>query len=696
MSKPLAFSLVYSLLVPQWSHAHTVDEVVVSGVKERLYQAGMLKDSIEKTEVISADSIEKEQADNLTQAIAKSPGVRVNSDCSMCGVKRVMLNGLRAEHTSILVDGVPIHSLVSSVYGLDATSVAGVERIEIARGAGASLIAPEAIGGTINLITKQAHTNELDLDLAAGENNYQKLAAVGTWLTNADSTSITAIAQKDSRDQVDGDHNGVSENPQLDNQSINLRLSQDIGQQDNFTLRAKQAVSEIFGGPMHTNIAAVQRDYFAAPEFQATPLFINDDVRNPYSAKPWQTAEWIKSSRNEVVGSWLHEASSDLNITLTASLAQHQQKSFYEGFIYHADNDVNYFDNRINYSLTDNQHLTMGVDHRRETLRSQTNSSSPNYVTDSFNYRSTGIYLQDTWTMSTALEIAFALRADKLMADFIDPKKPGEEIEQSLVSPRVDMRLAHSEAWNSRLSWGRGYRVPLSFFESDHGLLDSETGFNIAIQRVERSNSGNYSLNYAQGQLNATGSIAYTQVNNLAQLTSDNDVPTLGQAHNRADVMDYDLALTYKINDFFSLSSVAELYRYNNAFKQAFSVAPIEQRVSLSMDMQWHSWDTYLSAVWIGARDLTDYATPTHPSFDSAGQFPKSTQAPSYWTLDLQSSYELAAGYKIYLGAYNLLNYSQVRDAQTPLFYQDGEFDVTHVYGPLRGREIYMGIRCVF
>ena len=99
----------------------------------------------------------------------------------MCGVKRVMLNGLRGEHTTILVDGVPTHSLVSSVYGLDATSAAGVERIEIARGAGASLIAPEAIGGTINLITKQARADELDLDIAGGDNNYRKIAAVGTW-----------------------------------------------------------------------------------------------------------------------------------------------------------------------------------------------------------------------------------------------------------------------------------------------------------------------------------------------------------------------------------------------------------------------------------------------------------------------------------------------------------------------------------
>ncbi|HMU65808.1 MAG TPA: hypothetical protein PKE57_01605 [Cellvibrionaceae bacterium] len=57
--KPLPFTLTLlgSLLLAQLSHAHSVDEVVVTGVKERLYAAGMLKDSIEKTEVVAAESM---------------------------------------------------------------------------------------------------------------------------------------------------------------------------------------------------------------------------------------------------------------------------------------------------------------------------------------------------------------------------------------------------------------------------------------------------------------------------------------------------------------------------------------------------------------------------------------------------------------------------------------------------------------
>ncbi len=695
----LALALSPSLITLSVSAEDTVktEEVTVTGVKERLYQSGMLKDVIQKTEVISGESIEKAQAENVTEAIAKTPGVRVSNECSMCGVKRVMLNGLRGEHTTVLVDGIPTHSMVSGFYGLDATGSAGIERIEIARGAGASLIAPEAIGGVINLITKEAKRDELVVDIAGGETGYRKASAVGTLVTNNDSTRITFVAQADNRNQVDGDNNHVSESPSMDNKSASLRLSQELGEQNNLTLRASHSDSDIFGGPTDTSIGAVKNDFFTDPTFASEQLFEDDDVRNRFTGRGWETTEWIRTKRNEFSGSWLHEANERFNFTLTTSLAQHEQNSFYEGFIYDADDDVQYNDIRANYALTSAHHLTFGADSRRETLRSHTNADSVNYVSDSFDYNSAGIYAQDTWTATDALQVAIAVRADTLMADFVDPQKPGKEIDQTLVSPRLDMRLTHSDELSSRLSLGQGYRVPLSFFESDHGLLDSGSGFNINIDRVERSKSANYSLNLENEKWSATASLAYTRVENLAYLSADeNDVPTLDQLKDSVDVTAFDLAATYKITDEISISAIAEQFHYGKTIKPAFSIAPIEQRLTLSTDVEIGKWDTYLSAVWIGSRNLLPYGTPQNPTFDAAGNHPKSTEAPSFWTIDLQTTYSLSDQYKLYLGAKNMLDYTQVKDEQTPLFFEDGGFDVAHIYGPLRGREIYLGIKCTF
>lgn len=51
----------------------------------------------------------------------------------------------------------------------------------------------------------------------------------------------------------------------------------------------------------------------------------------------------------------------------------------------------------------------------------------------------------------------------------------------------------------------------------------------------------------------------------------------------------------------------------------------------------------------------------------------------------------------LYAGVSNLLDYTQAGDEDTPLFFDaDGGFDVGYIYGPLRGREIYAGLKMEF
>lgn len=671
-----------------------VETISIIGVRERLYEAGMLKDTVQKTELVSDVTIDKLQAANLTEAISTSPGVRVNNECSMCGVKRVMLNGLRGEHTTVLVDGLPAFTMMSGFYGLDATTSAGVESVEIARGAGASLIAPEAIGGTINLVTKKALQDSLSIDLSAGENGYKKGSLVATSVLNKEQTRLTFAAQYDDRDQYDGDNNGVSENPELENQSAMLFISHDFSKQDSLHFRVNFANSEIFGGPTNTTIDDVKRDYLSEPNFESESLFVDDDVRNQYIGRGWETTEWIKSERAEAYVSWLHEFNSSLNMTLSASHNEHSQESFYEGFIYDADNDMNYFDARFNWAFIDNHVLTFGADSRKESLKSQTNSTSPDYVSDSFDYDTTGIYLQDSWYLSSDLEVNFALRIDQVEADFTDASKVSTEIDETVYSPRIDLRYDHNDQWTSRFSAGRGYRAPLSFFESDHGILDSGVGFDIQVDELERSKSVNYALSFMGEALNLTASLAYTNVENLASLSeNENGVPVLEQMTADADVFVSDIVVGYQVTEALNISLTAENYDYSDEFKQSYGVVPVEQRAILTADWEIAGWDIYSTATWVGSRDLTEYGTPETPTFDAEGLMPMAKSAPAYWTIGAKVSKHLTENIDIYFGANNLFNYTQVEDMQTPLFYEDGGYDVAYIYGPLRGRELYAGIK---
>ncbi|WP_345841422.1 TonB-dependent receptor plug domain-containing protein [Shewanella algae] len=721
--KPTYLAVVLAaLLSPQLMAAETeeaqepaaenMERLSVVGVRQRLEQAGTLANTIMKTEVIDASIIENKNAVNLSEAIDNSPGVKVSNECSMCGVKRIMLNGMKGEQTTILVDGLPVHTMISGYYAVDAIPTTGIERIEVARGAGASLIAPEAIGGTINIISYEPTENGAELDIAAGENGYRKVGFLGKGVSEDGRTRATLVAQYDDRDQFDADDNKVNEAPLQENRSVTARISQDIGDFDNLVLRIANIQSEIFGGPMlgsnfadgtASSIGSVLSGFDDKPS-EPQQLFEDGDIRKRYKGKAWETTEWIKTERNEASLAWLKEFSDDWNMHLAVSYAEHKQDSFYEGFDYTADDKMWFFDARFNYLLNDSHLLTFGADLRTEEMRSHSRagSANPDYVSDSFDYDVKGLYLQDTWQVTDDLEVAMALRYDSITADFTDPSKPGTELDESILSPRVDIRLRHNELWTSRLSAGRGYRAPLSFFETDHGILDGSLGFDIDIDELERSNSVNYALSYEGDRLTSTASVAWTEVEHLAALTTnDQGIPLLTQLDEKASVVTTDIALGYRLTDDLTVNLTGEHFDYDSVFKSSYAVAPIEERVTLSVDWDVNDWEFFANLVWIGSRDLSQYGYEGYNRLDANGKVDpdskKRTDAPSYFTLDLRASYQFNDNLSFYTGVSNLFDYTQAGDEESPLFYDaEGAFDVGYIYGPLRGREIYAGMKLVF
>ena len=261
--------------------APPLEEILVTGVRQRMYQAGTLLDAIQKTEVVDEALIKSMQAVNLTQAIQNSPGVRVSNECSMCGVKRIMLNGMRGEHSTILTDGIPLHTMMAGYYAVDALATTGVERIEVARGAGASLLAPEAIGGTINVVSKEPQETGFNLNMSMEDDDSYLVGMMGTLVSDDERTRSSLVIQDDKHHQLDGDDTGVSEAPLQQNTNYVARLSHDFTDVDTVVLRVGYTDSEIFGGPQDSDIGEARRSVRDDPT-ESGHLFANDDVREAF------------------------------------------------------------------------------------------------------------------------------------------------------------------------------------------------------------------------------------------------------------------------------------------------------------------------------------------------------------------------------------------------------------------------------
>ncbi|MCD8073084.1 MAG: TonB-dependent receptor [Alistipes sp.] len=137
----------------------SMDEVVVSSSRNETNK----KSSATIVNVISAKTFESTASSNLTQTLGFQPGLRVENNCSNCGTTQLRINGLEGQYSQILIDSRPIFNSLSAVYGLEQLPVAMVERVEVIRGGGSALFGANAIGGVVNVITKEPLRNTFSL-----------------------------------------------------------------------------------------------------------------------------------------------------------------------------------------------------------------------------------------------------------------------------------------------------------------------------------------------------------------------------------------------------------------------------------------------------------------------------------------------------------------------------------------------------
>lgn len=171
--------------------AKELNQVVVTGTRTQHF----LKDVPIRTEVITSKAITNKNAQDLFEALEGVPGVRVEQQCQFCNFSMVRMQGLGAEHTQVLVDGEPIYSGLTGVYGLQQMGTNDVDRLEIVKGAGSALYGSSAVAGAINIITKEPGFDpSLKADVQMGSYGYKNYNVSGSMRKDNIGISIFAIA----------------------------------------------------------------------------------------------------------------------------------------------------------------------------------------------------------------------------------------------------------------------------------------------------------------------------------------------------------------------------------------------------------------------------------------------------------------------------------------------------------------------
>ena len=668
--------------------------ILVRGKRHNLDRLGALSNAIQPTSVVTPEAIFLKNADDFTQAVTSEPGVCVLTGCSSCGFKQIQINGLGANHTTMLIDGLPIYTPVTSFYGVDALTTAGVASINISRGPGASLLAPGAMGGAVDVRFQDPTETSATADAAGGNNGWAHLSFSATAVTDSGKLGVLVAGHHFQQSAWDANGTGVSQSPYFRDESGLVRLNGLMGTDEDFSwnLRYSHSYSEVFGASTTTDH---QGATIGPPD--SIPLYVGGNVNSKFLGNPIDIIEWIQTTRDEVAGALTWDSPEMGLWQLHAGTATQSQNSMYEDGADYANVDRTFVGDLRWQVIAGDHTLTLGVDANSEEMASQSvyYYQELGIIPDSYNTIFGGGYVQDTWSFGHERDLSLALRMDDIYVDWVD--KPNSEIRNFIAAPRASLRWEFTEELTGRLSAGLGWRAPLTFFELDHGLLNN--GFDVDVNKLEKAEGVGGSLSFDRQQWSFTAGAYATEVTNLEYVDQDTNLvrPLLRNDSNQLFFLDYDVQVSYRPWQWLTLGVGAAHQDLPDKYKAVELVAADETELNGRFDM--NSGPATLSGdvTWIAARNLLPYGYGGQFNVfqDGVASDPKLTEAPSYFLINLKAVWKLRPAMDLYVGAENLLNYTQAGSAHDDPHYWDsqGDFNTSHIWGPLRGRQLYAGVR---
>ena len=180
----ITISTSFSQDSTDYKQKYTLSEIKVTADKLNT----KLKDFSSKIEIINAKKIESINGNRLPDILKTDVSTYIKSYGTGVSLQTISLNGLGAEHTLILVDGVRINSFQNSQIDLSLIPRNNIDRIEIVNNGASSIYGSNAMGGIVNIITKNSTYSERPVSISSS-------FSAGSYETYNHSLAIEAHSQ---------------------------------------------------------------------------------------------------------------------------------------------------------------------------------------------------------------------------------------------------------------------------------------------------------------------------------------------------------------------------------------------------------------------------------------------------------------------------------------------------------------------
>lgn len=205
-------------------------------------------DVIADVTVIDRAALDQAGQASLRDILAQQPGIQMSSAGSYRSATSIFLRGAANNQTVVLIDGVRVGSATSGAASLDTLPLERIERIEILRGASTALYGADAIGGVIQIFTRQPSEQlSLSASIGAGSDGQQQASASVRGSAGAIGYSLGVSNEKARGISVGINPASASYNPDTDSfntTSFDARLTAKMDRRHNLSLSVLQSQSE--------------------------------------------------------------------------------------------------------------------------------------------------------------------------------------------------------------------------------------------------------------------------------------------------------------------------------------------------------------------------------------------------------------------------------------------------------------------
>ena len=649
--------------------SEVLDEVVVTGTLKSVSRL----DSPVPVEVYSPIFLKKNPTPNIFEALQNVNGVRPQINCNVCNTGDIHINGLEGPYTLVLIDGMPIVSGLSTVYGLTGIPNSLIEQIEIVKGPASSLYGSEAVGGLINIITKLPE-------------NAPKLFAdsyiTGWGEANVDLGFNANISKK--TNLLFGANYFNYNNP-VDNNN------------DNFTDLTLQNRISIF-----------QKWAFKRKQNRTFSLA----GRYFYEDRWGGELQWNKSFRggNEVYGESIYTKRSELlgnyqlpfneKVLFQFSYTNHDQNSVYGDVSYIAKQQIAFgqltWDKKIS-----NHDLLFGIATRYNFY----NDNTPATV-EADEVVIPSIFIQDELKLSNKHTLLAGTRYDY-------DKRHG-----NIVTPRIAYKFKPTPDDIFRINAGTGFRV-VNIFTEEHAALTGARDVIIA-ETLKPERSYNVNLNYLKKYYTKTGAIIgvdasvwYTHFTNLILPDYDTNPNEIiyDNLEGKAVSKGVSLNLDAMVNSNLKLLLGGTLQEVSQTEDGITKRQILTERFTGTWAITYKSHKHNLTVDYTGNL----YGPMRLPLLSDLD--PRQEHSPTWSIQNIQLTYDRLTNFEIYAGVKNLLNWTPnkgnpfiIARANDPFdknvtFDSEGNavatqdnpyaltFDPSYVYAPNQGIRLFFGLR---